>query len=615
MRRITLSLVLFALALASALHAQSPGPGVPRLVPASGTLIDQAGKPLNGNNIKITFSVYADAGDQEPLWSETLKVQVTAGRYDALIGSSSPDGIPSSVFAAGEARWLGITADKAVAPPRSLLVSVPYAISSDDSSKLGGLPASAFVLKEDAGAAKSSSTPSGWKQAVDEEAAARADADTTLQNNVDQEAAERLQADTALQNNINSEAAARLEGDTSLQNSLEGAKSELHLKIDTNTSELHSKIDTTKGELNTKIDGTKSELTGKIDSSKAELNAKIDATKGALDMKIDATKSELTGKILFETGKVTNEQDAKLQALKNELQSDSTQKVTELDQKKTSKEEFEQEKTKKQLELDDIKTKKLEKLEFEQEKKAKQALIDELHQKKLARDEYLLDKQMKDLDIDDLKQKKLSKEEYLFEKLLKDAEILDLKQKKLEKLAFEAEKMAKDAAIKDLDDRIKDLTTQSGSLSEFVVTFYRDANRDAAGAVCAGSHVAAGIAIGLASDPAFTAAPQCVQVTGARMRADGTLIGMLSGFVAMPGLQHIPPAVELTGPTSHVLVGLNVEQNQMHGVCRRLFSNEPAIMTQASVAMIAPQQDRACAAGKSVIGLLMDGPTLDIVCR
>ena len=58
MRRITLSLVLFALALASALHAQSPGPGVPRLVPASGMLFDQAGKPLNDATTEFNRGIF-----------------------------------------------------------------------------------------------------------------------------------------------------------------------------------------------------------------------------------------------------------------------------------------------------------------------------------------------------------------------------------------------------------------------------------------------------------------------------------------------------------------------------------------------------------------------------
>ena len=115
--------------------------------------------------------------------------------------------------------------------------------------------------------------------------------------------------------------------------------------------------------------------------------------------------------------------------------------------------------------------------------------------------------------------------------------------------------------------------------------------------------------------PAATAAPQCVQVTGVKMRADGILIGLLSGFVAMPGLQQIPPATELACPAGHVVVGLNADEGQLFAACRRLFSNEPAVMSQASVAITAGHPDRACAAGQSVIGLRRVNGLLDVVCR
>jgi len=545
MRRIMFSLVALALAMAGAIHAQSPTPGVPRFVPASGMLFDQAGKPLDGNNIKITFSVYANAGDQEPLWSETVKVQVTAGRYDTLIGSSSTNGIPSGVFTSGDARWLGITAEKAVAPPRSLLVSVPYALSSDDASKLGGHPASAFVLKEDPNAATSSSTPSGWKQAVDEEAAARADSDTTLQNNVD------------------GETSARLAADTSLQDSLDGAKS--------------------------------------------ELNAKIDSTKSEFDTKIDATKNELNGKILFETSKVTNDQDSKLQALKNELQSDSSQKVNELDLKKTSKEEFEFEKSKKTLEIDDIKLKKLEKNEFEQEKQTKQALIDDLHQKKLAKDEYLLDKLQKDFDIS------------------------DLKQKKAEKTDFEAEKTSKQQQIDDINAKLIAEKDRVDTLAKFVVAFAREPNGEEMPDrwMCPEGTVAIGI-VGQAADPLGTASPFCSPVTGAMVRADGNLAATFNGPFAVPGLDGAVPTYELMCPASHAVVGIDVGILTTNGIqitledeagnipmrarCRRMFS---AIVVSSAASVTAPAQPPSpiCPSDQTAAGIVRLAASIQVVCR
>ena len=53
---------------------------------------------------------------------------------------------------------------------------------------------------------------------INNEATARTDADTTLQNNIDTEATARTDADTTLQDNINTEEAARTAADTTLQN-------------------------------------------------------------------------------------------------------------------------------------------------------------------------------------------------------------------------------------------------------------------------------------------------------------------------------------------------------------------------------------------------------------
>jgi len=64
-------------------------------------------------------------------------------------------------------------------------------------------------------------TAISWNQDSAAEAAARAAADTTLQNNIDAEAAARAAADTALQSNITNEAAARAAADTTLQNNID----------------------------------------------------------------------------------------------------------------------------------------------------------------------------------------------------------------------------------------------------------------------------------------------------------------------------------------------------------------------------------------------------------
>src|SRR5208282_427544 len=84
----------------------------------------------------------------EPLWTETQNnVQLDAiGHYSVQLGITKPNGVPTTLFTTGEARWLGVRIAEQGEQPRVLLLSVPYALKAGDSATLGGLPASAFVL-------------------------------------------------------------------------------------------------------------------------------------------------------------------------------------------------------------------------------------------------------------------------------------------------------------------------------------------------------------------------------------------------------------------------------------------------------------------------------------
>lgn len=559
MPRIALAIVV-AFVLAGALQAQSSGPGVPRYIPTSGVLLDPAGKPLSGP-VRVTFSVYAGAADEVPLWSETLRVQVTAGRYEALIGSSSPEGIPSTVFASGDARWVGVSADKAITPPRSLLVSVPYALTSDDAAKLGGFPASAFILKDERVASNASpGSPSGWKQAIEEEAAIRG-------------------AD-----------------DTKLQNDLETAETELNTKIDATKTDIDSKLaaettarETRDTELDTKIEAEKSiresadaELHKKVDDSKLELHTKVDLTKTELNTKIDQTKAELDGKIQLEKSSTDN----KLLLLKQELTNDSTQKVTELEQKKTSKEEFELEKARKQLDIDDIKQKKLDGALFDKHKAGF------------------------DFDISDLKTKKLERAEFFAEKALKESQLA----LKLDKSLFESEKATLLDKIDAEKTRIDGEKSRVDTLFAFTVTFARDVNGDApeGSKMCPGQTVAIGI-VGDSADALRTASPYCSPVNGATINAAGVLAAELGGPFAVPGLSTMTPDYELMCPAGHAVAGVATsEDGRMSAVCRRLFSGEQ-IHSDASVG-VGSHVAMSCPEGKSVAGLDLAGG-FAVVCR
>jgi trimeric autotransporter adhesin len=129
---------------------------VPRLIKFSGTLLDEQGHPLKGP-VGVTFSLYAQQSGGAALWMETQNVELDAsGNYTALLGSASANGIAEELFASGEARWLGVQAERQLEQPRALLVSVPYALKAGDAQTLGGLPASAFAPAGTPSAAASS---------------------------------------------------------------------------------------------------------------------------------------------------------------------------------------------------------------------------------------------------------------------------------------------------------------------------------------------------------------------------------------------------------------------------------------------------------------------------
>jgi len=143
--RTSLTVCLFAMAAAV---AQVPEVGVPRLVNFSGVLKDQTGKPRTGP-LALTFALYDDQESRIPLWQETQSVTMDEqGHYTVQLGGAMPDGIPMDLFASGKALWLGIrpTGGNEPEQPRSLLVSVPYALKAADADTLGGKPASAYVL-------------------------------------------------------------------------------------------------------------------------------------------------------------------------------------------------------------------------------------------------------------------------------------------------------------------------------------------------------------------------------------------------------------------------------------------------------------------------------------
>jgi trimeric autotransporter adhesin len=118
---------------------------VPAVSKFSGTLTDANNKPL-ATVTGVTFSLYTEAEGGAPLWMETQNVQPDKwGHYSVTLGSTTSAGLPTNLFAVGEARWLGVQVQGQAEKPRVLLMSVPYAFKALDAETLGGKPASAFL--------------------------------------------------------------------------------------------------------------------------------------------------------------------------------------------------------------------------------------------------------------------------------------------------------------------------------------------------------------------------------------------------------------------------------------------------------------------------------------
>src|SRR5579863_6273364 len=136
---------------AQQMAAANANGAVPTLVKFNGTLTDVSGKSLSGV-VGVTFLLYKDEQGGAPLWMETQNVTPDRnGQYSVMLGSTRSTGLPTDLFASGEARWLGVQPHGQSEQPRVLLLSVPYALKAGDAATVGGLPPSAFVLATPAG--------------------------------------------------------------------------------------------------------------------------------------------------------------------------------------------------------------------------------------------------------------------------------------------------------------------------------------------------------------------------------------------------------------------------------------------------------------------------------
>ena len=157
-----LSLCLSLICCVLRVSAQQPAASgiVPPVVKFGGVLTDANNKPLAGT-VGVTFALYKESQGGAALWVETQNVTLDkAGHYTALLGSTTSQGLPADLFASGEARWLGVQIQGEAEQPRTVLMSVPYALKALDAETIGGKPLSALQLAAPNGGSGSSSSGS-----------------------------------------------------------------------------------------------------------------------------------------------------------------------------------------------------------------------------------------------------------------------------------------------------------------------------------------------------------------------------------------------------------------------------------------------------------------------
>ena len=143
--------------LAGALIGQSASV-VPPYIRFSGVLQASQG------TVGVTFSIYAQQTGGAPLWLETQNVAVDrTGRYTVSLGASSVHGVPSELFATGEARWIGVRPEGQPEQQRIALIAVPYALKAGDADTLGGLPASAYLQTNQSAVATANAATQGLR--------------------------------------------------------------------------------------------------------------------------------------------------------------------------------------------------------------------------------------------------------------------------------------------------------------------------------------------------------------------------------------------------------------------------------------------------------------------
>lgn len=110
---------------------------VPTRIPFQGLLLDDVGDPVDAA-VDLDFALFDGLTGGTLLWSEShAGVTVVSGVYGVELGSTTP--LSQSVLAGGSA-FLEITVDGETMTPRQQLLSVPYALVSEQVGSVAALP-------------------------------------------------------------------------------------------------------------------------------------------------------------------------------------------------------------------------------------------------------------------------------------------------------------------------------------------------------------------------------------------------------------------------------------------------------------------------------------------
>jgi hypothetical protein len=103
---------------------------IPRTISFQGVLADASGALIPDGPQDLTISIYDVSTGGTPLFSETQRVTVVRGVFNAIIGATDPAGIPAAI-AFDQQYYLGVRVGSGTElAPRTPFTSVPYALNA-----------------------------------------------------------------------------------------------------------------------------------------------------------------------------------------------------------------------------------------------------------------------------------------------------------------------------------------------------------------------------------------------------------------------------------------------------------------------------------------------------